>query len=83
MAEDTLNETEGTDAYPALREATAYTPGASTLGSKIVVGVASIDIKPGSLFIGLFQPPCELINTPVGFYDRLTWRRLNRPDGIP
>jgi hypothetical protein len=63
VAEDTLNEAEGADVYPALREAVAYTPGASTLGSKIVVGVASIDVKPGSSYIGLFQPPCELINT--------------------
>jgi hypothetical protein len=60
VAEDTLNEAEGADVYPALREAVAYTRGASTLERKIVVGVASIDIRPGSSYIGLFQPPCEL-----------------------
>ncbi|OAG07110.1 uncharacterized protein CC84DRAFT_1204701 [Paraphaeosphaeria sporulosa] len=57
VAEDTLDETEGNDVYPALRDATAYTPGASTSGSKLVVGVASVDIKPGSSYIGMFQPP--------------------------
>ncbi|KAL5438186.1 hypothetical protein PMIN07_011752 [Paraphaeosphaeria minitans] len=59
VAEDTLKETEGSYVYPALKGATAYTPGASTLASKLVVGVASVDIKPGSSYIGLFQPPCS------------------------
>ncbi|KAF2447072.1 hypothetical protein P171DRAFT_384125 [Karstenula rhodostoma CBS 690.94] len=65
VTEDTLNEMEGADVYPALREAAAYAPGAGTLGSKIVVGVASIDLKPGSSYIGLFQPPSSTDQTEL------------------
>lgn len=61
VAEDTVIATEETQVYPALREATAYTLGASTLGPKLVVGVASVDMNPGSLYAGLLQPHCEPI----------------------
>ncbi|KAJ4297709.1 hypothetical protein N0V90_005604 [Kalmusia sp. IMI 367209] len=59
VAEDIIDDREGDHVYPALRQAAAYSPGAGSVGSKVVVGVASVAIKPGSSYIGQFQPTCS------------------------
>lgn len=63
VAEDGLKEDEGGKVYSALREAAAYSPGAGPVGMKVVVGVASINLKPGSSYIGQFQTRCKLVRT--------------------
>lgn len=61
VAEDWVHHSEGDHVYPALRKAVTYSPGARAVGSKAVVGVASVAIKPGSPYIGLFQPTGNVI----------------------
>lgn len=63
VAEDVLNENEAHDEYPALRKAAAYSSLTRSTGSRAVVGVASICIKPGSVYTGMFQPTGELIKS--------------------
>lgn len=62
VTEDTLINGEGESVYKALQAASAYSPGAA-FGVKTVVGVASINIKPGSSYIGQFHTRCKLVST--------------------
>lgn len=62
VAEDIVEDAEDEDVYPALRNTAAYSQCVGSMGSKIVVGVASVAIKPGSPYIGQFQPKCKLID---------------------
>ncbi|KAF2689293.1 hypothetical protein K458DRAFT_413590 [Lentithecium fluviatile CBS 122367] len=55
VAEDKLVDAEGEKVYDALWGAAAYTPGAGPLGVEVVVGVASIIMKPDSCYKGRFQ----------------------------
>lgn len=61
VAEDLVDDDEAEGEYPALKTASVYRPVAAPAGSKIVVGVASLQLKPGSVYKATFQPVCELI----------------------
>ncbi|KAF1977849.1 hypothetical protein BU23DRAFT_451407 [Bimuria novae-zelandiae CBS 107.79] len=63
VAEDVLKENEGDDEYPALKNAATYRPMNSSIGSKVVVGVASICMGNGSAYTGMFQAMCELASS--------------------
>lgn len=65
MVEDTLDVNEGDSVYAALRGAAAYSPGTGCAGSKVVVGIASVNIRPGSSYQGMFQPMRESIGMSV------------------
>ena len=65
VAEDVVSAREDLDIYPALKNAAEYSPIIGAAGSKIVVGVASVNLKIGSVYTGTFQPMCELIELPV------------------
>lgn len=74
-----MDKFEGLEVYPALKNAAAYFPAVGAVASKVVVGVASVDIKPGSSYIGLLQPTCELVHVPGDPHpalEKLTWPRL-------
>jgi hypothetical protein len=56
VAEDTLGEcNEGTKVYQALQQASSYRPSSGPPGAKVIVGVASISLRPGSCYIGRFH----------------------------
>lgn len=63
VAEDAPIESETESVYEALRVAPVYGHGKDASSRKVVVGVASIVIKPGSCYIGLFQTRSKLVST--------------------
>ncbi|KAF2464864.1 uncharacterized protein BDR25DRAFT_271082 [Lindgomyces ingoldianus] len=55
VAEDVWDPDEGLGVYGALRGSSMYKFGSSPTADKVIVGVCSINLKPGSWRIGRFQ----------------------------
>lgn len=55
VAEDELEPNENEQVYEALRKSPLHVPGDNPL-ARVIVGICSITLKPGSSFVGQFQP---------------------------
>lgn len=61
VAEDEWDPAEGECAYESLRKSPMYSHGTDTR-VRIIVGVCSINLKPGSAYVGLFQAGCKRVS---------------------
>ncbi|KAF2873041.1 hypothetical protein BDV95DRAFT_491126 [Massariosphaeria phaeospora] len=70
VAEDLVDEKEDGGVYEALRTASAYSA-CLVVGVQVVVGVCSINLRPGSPHIGQFQSGSKLIQSTCSNSDKV------------